>query len=217
MIADCGLLIADRSQVNDPSPPRLTCSRSPTFPFERFPLETPLVLIFSVVLIVAQISSSASVAIAAEQTTIAQTPTQPAETEPTEIEATEAINTTDSSTTTTESTIITTESGLQYRKIVEGTGAQPQRGNSVLVHYTGTLVDGTKFDSSRDRDRPFSFKVGVGQVIRGWDEALSLMHVGDRWEVTIPPELGYGQRGAGGVIPPDATLIFDVELLRIGS
>lgn len=176
-----------------------------------------LVLIFSVVLIVAQISNSASVAIAAEQPTIEQTTAEPAETEPTEIEATEASDMTDSSSTPPESTILTTESGLQYRKIVEGTGAQPQRGNTVLVHYTGTLVDGTKFDSSRDRDRPFSFKVGVGQVIRGWDEALSLMHVGDRWEITIPPELGYGQRGAGGVIPPDATLIFDVELLRIGS
>jgi peptidylprolyl isomerase len=176
-----------------------------------------LVLIFSVVLIVAQISNSASVAIAAEQPTIEQTTAEPAETEPTEIEATEASDMTDSSSTPPESTILTTESGLQYRKIAEGTGAQPQRGNTVLVHYTGTLVDGTKFDSSRDRDRPFSFKVGVGQVIRGWDEALSLMHVGDRWEITIPPELGYGQRGAGGVIPPDATLIFDVELLRIGS
>ncbi|NJN62070.1 MAG: FKBP-type peptidyl-prolyl cis-trans isomerase [Coleofasciculaceae cyanobacterium RL_1_1] len=185
-----------------------------------------LVLIFSVVLIVAQISNSASVAIAAEQTTIAQTASTSSETESTDIEATEASDMTDTNDTRAETTeapnsdnsdVITTESGLQYRKLVEGTGAQPQRGNTVLVHYTGTLEDGTKFDSSRDRDRPFSFKVGVGQVIRGWDEALSLMHVGDRWEVTIPPDLGYGQRGAGGVIPPDATLIFDVELLRIGS
>ncbi len=191
-----------------------------------------LVLIFSVVLIVAQISNSASVAIAAEQPTIEQTATETTETESTEIEETEVSDMMDTSDTapetaetaetpesneTAETDVITTESGLQYRQIVEGTGAQPQRGNTVLVHYTGTLEDGTKFDSSRDRDRPFSFKVGVGQVIRGWDEALSLMHVGDRWEVTIPPELGYGQRGAGGVIPPDATLIFDVELLRIGS
>lgn len=185
-----------------------------------------LVLIFSVVLIVAQISNSASVAIAAEQTTIAQTASASSETESTDIEATEASDMTDTNDTSAETTeapnsdnsdVITTESGLQYRKLVEGTGAQPQRGNTVLVHYTGTLEDGTKFDSSRDRDRPFSFKVGTGQVIRGWDEALSLMHVGDRWEVTLPPDLGYGQRGAGGVIPPNATLIFDIELLRIGS
>ena len=198
--------------VRFPLPSRLRGS-----PLKPVLISLTLVLIFSVVLIVAQISNSASVAIAAEQPTIEQTTAEPAETEPTEIEATEASDMTDSSSTPPESTILTTESGLQYRKIVEGTGAQPQRGNTVLVHYTGTLVDGTKFDSSRDRDRPFSFKVGVGQVIRGWDEALSLMHVGDRWEITIPPELGYGQRGAGGVIPPDATLIFDVELLRIGS
>ncbi len=188
-----------------------------------------LVLIFSVVLIVAQISNSASVAIAAEQPAIEQPATESPQTETTEIEETEVSDMTDTNDTSAETPeatetpnadetdIITTESGLKYRQIVEGTGAQPQRGNSVLVHYTGTLEDGTKFDSSRDRDRPFSFKVGVGQVIRGWDEALSLMHVGDRWEVTIPPELGYGQRGAGGVIPPNATLIFDVELLRIGS
>jgi peptidylprolyl isomerase len=193
-----------------------------------------LVLIFSVVLIVAQISSSTSVAIAAEPLTteqpaaetVAETVEATEMTETTPIETSETFETVETSETemssseteaSSEPEIITTESGLQYRKLVEGTGAQPQRGNSVLVHYTGTLVDGTKFDSSRDRDRPFSFKLGVGQVIRGWDEALSLMHVGDRWEVTIPPELGYGERGAGGVIPPNATLIFDVELLRIGG
>lgn len=196
-----------------------------------------LVLMFSVVLIVAQIASSTSVAMAAEPQTTESLTTESAATEPTELtepivaelaqapaveatdvtEATDAIDATGATTPSNPPELITTESGLQYRKLVEGTGAQPQRGNSVLVHYTGTLTDGTKFDSSRDRDRPFSFKVGVGQVIRGWDEALSLMHVGDRWEITIPPELGYGQRGAGGVIPPNATLIFDVELLRIGG
>ncbi|MCC5899981.1 MAG: FKBP-type peptidyl-prolyl cis-trans isomerase [Phormidium sp. BM_Day4_Bin.17] len=111
--------------------------------------------------------------------------------------------------------VYTTESGLKYEKLETGDGAQPQTGQTVMVHYTGMLEDGTVFDSSRERNRPFSFRIGVGQVIRGWDEGVGMMHVGDRWKLTIPPELGYGERGAGGVIPPNATLIFDVELLRI--
>ena len=110
---------------------------------------------------------------------------------------------------------VTTASGLKYVVINEGTGAAPKTGQTVVVHYTGTLEDGTKFDSSRDRGQPFSFKLGVGQVIKGWDEGLSTMKVGDRRQLTIPPELGYGARGAGGTIPPNATLIFDVELLKI--
>lgn len=112
---------------------------------------------------------------------------------------------------------VTTDSGLQYIDMVEGTGATPQSGQTVVVHYTGTLTDGTKFDSSRDRDRPFSFRLGAGQVIRGWDEGISTMKVGGQRRLIIPPELGYGARGAGGVIPPNATLIFDVELLRIAG
>lgn len=114
-----------------------------------------------------------------------------------------------------EADIVTTPSGLKYKEITEGTGATPKTGQTVVVHYTGTLEDGTKFDSSRDRNSPFSFKIGQGQVIKGWDEGLSTMKVGGRRELIIPAELGYGARGAGGVIPPNATLIFDVELLRI--
>ncbi len=108
-----------------------------------------------------------------------------------------------------------TSSGLQYRDLEVGTGVMPQKGQQVQVHYVGTLENGTKFDSSRDRNQPFQFRLGVGQVIKGWDEGVSTMRAGGRRQLVIPAELGYGARGAGGVIPPNATLIFDVELLRI--
>lgn len=104
-------------------------------------------------------------------------------------------------------------SGLKIDVIKEGTGPVPQPGQKVSVHYTGTLPDGKKFDSSRDRGQPITFTLGAGQVIRGWDEGIGRMKVGTRARLTIPPALGYGSRGAGGVIPPNATLIFDVELL----
>lgn len=113
------------------------------------------------------------------------------------------------------SNAVTTPSGLQYVDVKEGNGASPETGNNVTVHYTGTLEDGAKFDSSRDRGEPLKFRIGVGQVIQGWDEGVGSMKVGGLRILIIPPELGYGARGAGGVIPPNATLIFEVELLEI--
>ncbi len=112
---------------------------------------------------------------------------------------------------------VITASGLRYEDEVVGTGASPNKGQLVTVHYTGYLTDGTKFDSSRDRNRPFQFNIGQRRVIAGWDEGVMSMRVGGKRKLTIPPELGYGARGAGGVIPPNATLIFDVELLSIGG
>ncbi len=111
--------------------------------------------------------------------------------------------------------IIETDSGLKYEVIEEGTGVTPTTGNTVVVHYTGTLEDGTKFDSSKDRGVPFEFIIGKGQVIKGWDEGLSTMKVGGKRKLIIPASLGYGSQGAGGVIPPNATLMFDVELLDV--
>lgn len=105
--------------------------------------------------------------------------------------------------------------GLQYWNIKTGTGEKAKPGKTVTVHYTGWLVSGEKFDSSVDRGKPFSFQLGAGQVIKGWDEGVAGMKVGGKRQLRIPPELGYGPRGAGAAIPPNATLVFDVELLAV--
>jgi FKBP-type peptidyl-prolyl cis-trans isomerase FkpA len=110
----------------------------------------------------------------------------------------------------------TTPSGLTIDDIVVGNGAAAAAGQKVKVHYTGWLTNGTKFDSSKDRNDPFVFPLGAGSVIKGWDEGVQGMKVGGKRKLTIPPALGYGARGAGGVIPPNATLVFEVELLGVG-
>ena len=114
----------------------------------------------------------------------------------------------------------TTASGLQYEDITPGTGDEAKAGQNVSVHYTGWLyndgVQGAKFDSSRDRNSPFDFSLGAGMVIKGWDEGVQGMKIGGHRTLVIPASLGYGARGAGGVIPPNATLKFDVELIKIG-
>jgi FKBP-type peptidyl-prolyl cis-trans isomerase FkpA len=113
----------------------------------------------------------------------------------------------------------TTASGLQFEDVVAGSGDEAQRGDDVRVHYTGWLYEngaaGRKFDSSKDRGEPFEFPLGAGHVIRGWDEGVAGMKVGGTRRLVIPPDLGYGARGAGGVIPPNATLLFEVDLLGI--
>lgn len=108
-----------------------------------------------------------------------------------------------------------TDSGLKYEDLVEGDGAVAEAGQNVTVHYTGWLTDGSKFDSSVDRNQPFQFSLGKGQVIRGWDEGVQGMKIGGKRKLTIPAQLGYGAAGAGGVIPPNAILVFDVELLEL--
>lgn len=112
-------------------------------------------------------------------------------------------------------TAITTDSGLVIEDLVLGDGDEAIAGHQVTVHYTGWLTDGQKFDSSKDRDDPFIFPLGGGRVIRGWDEGVQGMKIGGTRKLTIPPDLGYGARGAGGVIPPNATLVFEVELLAL--
>ncbi len=110
---------------------------------------------------------------------------------------------------------ITTASGLVYEDTVVGEGAEAKAGQQVSVHYTGWLTNGSKFDSSKDRNDPFEFSLGMRQVIAGWDEGVQGMKIGGTRKLTIPAQLGYGARGAGGVIPPNATLVFEVELLAI--
>ena len=110
---------------------------------------------------------------------------------------------------------VTTASGLKYTDTTVGTGAEAKPGQTVSVHYTGWLTDGKKFDSSKDRGQPFTFPLGGGRVIKGWDEGVAGMKVGGVRRLTIPPQLGYGASGAGGVIPPNATLLFEVELLNV--
>ncbi len=110
---------------------------------------------------------------------------------------------------------MTTTSGLTYIVTKQGTGAQLKAGDTIIVNYTGLLTNGQKFDSSLDRGEPFSFPLGAGKVIKGWDEGFAKLKVGDHATLIIPPSIGYGERGAGGVIPPDATLVFIVEVLGV--
>ncbi|NEO30162.1 MAG: FKBP-type peptidyl-prolyl cis-trans isomerase [Symploca sp. SIO3C6] len=176
-----------------------------------------VMLACGLLLVIAQLSTGKS-PVRAEEVTTNQTPVVAVEKNTDEtINATKLIAMNSDSETENQANeeVVTTESGLKYVDIIKGEGAKPQTGQTVVVHYTGTLTDGSKFDSSRDRNRPFSFKIGVGQVIQGWDEGVGTMQVGGRRKLVIPPDLGYGSRGAGGVIPPNATLIFDVELLKI--
>lgn len=172
-------------------------------------LSVGVMLVCVVVLVVAQITSGKQEnAVAAQLSEVNTTEVAVA---PASVNENNLI----ASNTMSDDKIVTTPSGLKYKEIKEGDGETPKKGQRVKVHYTGTLESGKKFDSSRDRGQPFEFVIGVGQVIKGWDEGVGSMKVGGRRELIIPSELGYGARGAGGVIPPNATLLFDVELLGV--
>lgn len=168
-------------------------------------LSVVLMLVCVVVLIVAQLGGNKNAMVTAKVT-----PTSPVST----TVITENKNLI-ASKTMSNTKVVTTPSGLKYEDVKVGDGVTPKPGQTVVVHYTGTLENGTKFDSSRDRGQPFKFNIGKGEVIKGWDEGVITMKVGGERKLTIPPDLGYGSRGAGGVIPPNATLLFDVELLGI--
>lgn len=183
-----------------------------------------VIIVCTVVLVVAQITTAIQQAKAANQNTpvtVQQTVSSTSTVKPSSNPLfTQGIASNDQTIiaqnmTNSEEKVITTDSGLQYEDLEVGGGASPSKGQTVTVHYTGTLTNGKKFDSSRDRGQPFQFKIGVGQVIKGWDEGVMSMKVGGRRKLIIPPDLGYGARGAGGVIPPNATLVFDVELLGV--
>ena len=177
-----------------------------------------VVVICGIVIVMSQLTAqppqtSDASPIPTPQTTVSESPV----TEPTATAApvTQSLKPDMNAMSDSNSDYITTPSGLQYRDLEVGTGETPQTGQTVTVHYTGTLTDGTKFDSSLDRGQPFSFLIGKGQVIKGWDEGVGSMKVGGIRELVIPPDLGYGASGAGGVIPPNATLKFEVELLGV--
>ncbi len=131
------------------------------------------------------------------------------------VKATGAAPATESQAPATHPGEVTLPDGLTYVDLTVGTGPSPARGQTAVVHYTGWLTDGTKFDSSVDKGTPFEFHIGQHEVIAGWDEGVASMKVGGKRKLTIPPALGYGSRGAGGVIPPNATLVFEVELLAV--
>lgn len=159
-------------------------------------------------------TSSSDVESAAPASANDTTETEIAETEMTEADASEA-DTTEVTTNTNEGDFMKTATGLEYTEVEAGTGPAPQAGDIVAVHYTGTLTNGVVFDSSYQRNEPIQFPLGTGRVIPGWDEGIALMKQGGKAKLRIPPELGYGAQGAGGVIPPNATLLFDVELVDV--